>query len=39
MRSVDIAYDRLKESLEEHNAGAENAHKMLILEEGLKRRN
>jgi HK97 family phage portal protein len=31
----DIAYDRLKESLEENNAGAENAHKMLILEEGL----
>lgn len=29
------AYDRLKQSIDEHNAGAENAHKMLILEEGL----
>jgi HK97 family phage portal protein len=31
----DTAFGRLKESIEENNAGAENAHKMLILEEGL----
>jgi HK97 family phage portal protein len=31
----DQAYARLKESIEEQNAGAENAHKLLILEEGL----
>jgi HK97 family phage portal protein len=30
------AYGRLKQSIEDHNAGAENAHKMMILEEGLK---
>lgn len=30
------AYARLKASIEEHNAGAENAHKFLILEEGMK---
>lgn len=29
------AVDRLKQSLDERNAGAENAHKWLILEEGL----
>lgn len=31
----DQAYDRLKLSMEENNAGAENANKWLILEEGL----
>lgn len=32
----DAAYRRLKESIEEENAGAENAGKFMILEEGLK---
>ncbi len=30
------AYDRLKKSWEERHSGAENAHKVAILEEGLK---
>lgn len=32
----DEAFDRLKEQLEENNAGAENARKALILEDDLK---
>jgi HK97 family phage portal protein len=31
----DTAYGRLRADIDEHRAGAENAHKMLILEEGL----
>jgi HK97 family phage portal protein len=30
------AYDRLKDSIQENNAGAENAQKLMILEEGLQ---
>lgn len=30
------AFDRLKQQIEEHRAGAENAHKTLILEDDLK---
>ena len=33
------AFDRLKASLEEDHAGAENAHRMMILEEGLEPKN
>jgi HK97 family phage portal protein len=32
----DEAFDRLKEQIENHNAGAENARKALILEDDLK---
>lgn len=35
-RLSDEAYERLKQSLDEEQAGAENAGKMLLLEEGLK---
>lgn len=34
-RLSDEAYERLKQSLDEEQAGAENAGKMLLLEEGL----
>jgi HK97 family phage portal protein len=32
----ETAFSRLKQQVEENNAGAENAHKSLILEDGLK---